>query len=96
MTKKKKIGRILLKILRKVFKKAPKKVVPPKKKVIKMKIAINKKTLQEEAKMKMTILKLSFIDLFFVLSEMDNVNKNKIRDYFYQYGIKETKENFIN
>ena len=44
----------------------------------------------------MTILKLSFIDLFFVLSEMDNVNKNKIRDYFYQYGIKETKENFIN
>ena len=25
---------------------------------------------------------------------MDNVNKNKIHNYFYQYGIKETKENF--
>ena len=25
---------------------------------------------------------------------MDNVNKNKIHNYFYRYGIKETKENF--
>ena len=25
---------------------------------------------------------------------MDNVNKNKIHNYFYQHGIKENKENF--
>ena len=53
--KKKKISGILLKVPRKVLKKAPKKVVPPKKKVIKMKITINKKVLQEEAKMTMTL-----------------------------------------
>ena len=56
--------------------------------------------------MTMVILKLNFmlnvvkikdlniIDLFFIFSEMDDVNKNKIRDYFYRYWIKETKENF--
>ena len=59
--KKKKISGILLKVPRKVLKKAPKKVVPPKKKVIKMKITINKKVLQEETKMTMTILKLNFM-----------------------------------
>ena len=25
---------------------------------------------------------------------MDNVNKNKTHNYFYRYGLKETKENF--
>ena len=40
--------------------KAPKKVVPPKKKVIKMKITINKEK-KEEMKMMMTILKLNFM-----------------------------------
>ena len=59
--KKKKISGILLKVPRKVLKKAPKKVVPLKKKVIKMKIMINKKVLQEETKMTMTILKLNFM-----------------------------------
>ena len=61
MTKKKKIGGILLKVSRKVLEKAPKKVVPPKKKVIKMKITINKKVLQEEMKMTIMILKLNFM-----------------------------------
>ena len=61
MTKKKKIGGVLLKVPRKVLKKAPKKVVPPKKKVIKMKIMINNKVLQEETKMTMMILKLNFM-----------------------------------
>ena len=61
MTKKKKIGGVLLKVARKVLKKAPKKVVPPKKKVIKMKIMINNKVLQEETKMTMMILKLNFM-----------------------------------
>ena len=61
MTKKKKIGGILLKAPRKVLKKALKKVVPSKMKVIKMKITINKKVLQEETKMTMTILKLNFM-----------------------------------
>ena len=59
--KKKKISGILLKVPRKVLKKASKKVVPLKKKVIKMKITINKKVLQEETKMTMTILKLNFM-----------------------------------
>ena len=31
---------------------------------------------------------------FFIFSDIDNVNKSKIHSYFYQYGIKETKENF--
>ena len=61
MTKKKKIGGVLLKVPRKVLKKAPKKVVPLKKKVIKMKILINNKVLQEETKMTMMILKLNFM-----------------------------------
>ena len=59
--KKKKISGILLKVPRKVLKKAPKKVVPLKKEVIKMKITINKKVLQEETKITMTILKLNFM-----------------------------------
>ena len=56
--------------------KAPKKIVPPKKKVIKMKITINKKVLQEEMKMIMTILKLNF------MLNVTKIKKLNITDLF--------------
>ena len=37
---------------------------------------------------------LNITGLFSTFSDIDNVSENKIHNYFYQYRIKETKENF--
>ena len=40
------------------------------------------------------IKNLNITDLFLFLVTWIMLNKNKIHNYFYRYGIKETKENF--